>query len=278
MILVFWLDFVTWWCAKNHEIFKVVVFEFCWLESVTNACRMRSRKFGIKTKPSWCGFEFLKCWKIEGFEKNSWKFETLANPNETWWAPSWYYYGMDWKKSRKNTVSRYVFPFFPIFHISGLWKNKKNTSPCRKILIFCRQCCTIFMRIPAKNLVKIRSLGPKTELMSTQKKCIYLYKSGFCIFSYYRGGVFLNAASSCTMENSGAVPSFPPVLACFVVGQVKTPTHGWSTNLGWCHPLWAAARWWPPSVPADWPGGKKCESVMWIFVARWWDFRCVAHF
>jgi len=52
MILVFWLDFVAWWCAKNHEIFKVVVFEFCWLESVTNACRMRSRKFGIKTKPS----------------------------------------------------------------------------------------------------------------------------------------------------------------------------------------------------------------------------------
>ena len=59
---------------------------------------------------------------------------------------------MDWKKSRKNTVSRYVFPFFPIFHISGLWKNKKNTFPCRKILIFCRQCCTIFMRIPAKSV------------------------------------------------------------------------------------------------------------------------------
>jgi len=55
------------------------------------------------------------------------------------------------------------FSRFSTFGVFG--KIKKNTSPCRKILSFCRQCCTIFMRIPEKNLVKIRSLGPKTELM-----------------------------------------------------------------------------------------------------------------
>lgn len=133
---------------------------------------------------------------------------------------------MDWKKSRKNTVSRYVFPFFPIFHISGLWKNKKNTSPCRKILIFCRQCCTIFMRIPAKNLVKIRSLGPKTELMSTQKKCIYLYKSGFCIFSYYRGGGVPQCSQLLHHGKFWCGPFIPP---CFglLCGGASQNAHTW---------------------------------------------------
>jgi len=133
---------------------------------------------------------------------------------------------MDWKKSRKNTVSRYVFPFFPIFHISGLWKKKKNTSPCRKILIFLQAMLYHFYEDPAENVVKICSLDPKTEHMSAKKKCIYLYKSGFCKFNYYRGRVLLNPASFAPGKILVRSMHLPHVLACFVLGQVETPTHG----------------------------------------------------
>jgi len=86
------------------------------------------------------------------------------------------------------------------------------------------------MRIPAKILVKICSLGPKTELMSTQKKCIYLYKSAFCIFNYYMGGALLNPATFAPGKNLVRSKHPPHVLACFVLGQVETATKQMSTT------------------------------------------------
>lgn len=50
----------------------------------------------------------------------------------------------------------------------------------------------IFLNNAAKNQIKIRSVAPKKELMSAQKKGIYLYKIHFCILAYYRGRVCLS--------------------------------------------------------------------------------------
>ncbi|KAK7327188.1 hypothetical protein VNO80_31668 [Phaseolus coccineus] len=53
--------------------------------------------------------------------------------------------------------------------------------------------------------------------MSTQKKCIYLYKSGFCILDYYGGGVLLNHTPR-HVESLWLGAMHPPSrCACFVV-------------------------------------------------------------
>ncbi|KAK7327000.1 hypothetical protein VNO80_32028 [Phaseolus coccineus] len=53
--------------------------------------------------------------------------------------------------------------------------------------------------------------------MSTQKKCIYLYKSGFCILDYYRGGCAPQPyTKACGVFVAGRYAS-PLTFACFVV-------------------------------------------------------------
>jgi len=132
------------------------------------------------------------------------------------------------------------------------------------------------MIIPAENVVKIRCLGPKTKLMSAHKKCIYLYKSGFCIFNYYRG-VLLNPASFAPGKILVRSMHSPHVLLALCWGKSKHPhmvdpptwvgvTHGGHRMVVAAVGSGRLTRW-----------GKNVNMLCEV-VARPWDFRCVAHF
>jgi len=54
MILVFWLDFVTWWCVGRKT--KIMVLEN-WLDSIlTNTSKVMWDKFGSKRNSPWHGW------------------------------------------------------------------------------------------------------------------------------------------------------------------------------------------------------------------------------
>lgn len=76
----------------------------------------------------------------------------------------------------------------------------------------------IFLRNPAKNLIKIRSLGPILGLMSTRKKCIHLYKFGNGILAYYRGEV-LPGHQPTRLARSGAPRGAPFMLHARILAQ-----------------------------------------------------------
>lgn len=83
----------------------------------------------------------------------------------------------------------------------------------------------IFIRMPAKNHIKIRSLGTSTKLMSPQKKGIYLCQMGFWQISYYRGEWLLEKwpLGNFFVDSMGLPPG---VFPCFSKLGKASPTHG----------------------------------------------------
>ena len=102
--------------------------------------------------------------------KKSLKINPLANCHEILGTHSSYFSMHVCKKWHQNSISRYHFPFFRILRFLVTLKIHKIFIPWNKILKLWEQRDIKLLSMPAKNHVKIRSLGPNLALCLLKKK------------------------------------------------------------------------------------------------------------